>query len=170
LQIIAVVVGHQSLRGILHANLEACGDGIDTDFVVTINPKFAISERRELLLARRRSTVRPRWFNALEDVLHPVSLDVCPAYSAPDTIRRVEQGGLVAALLVADDESIDPLSLLRIIRSIDAALPCCLVTTEATRSMLQSAFLLNAMSVVTHAASVDEMTLVLQRLLTPGSG
>ncbi len=137
---------------------------------MTINPKFAINERRELLLAQRRSAIRPQWFGALEAVLNPGSLDVCPAYSAPDTIRRVEQGGLAAALLVADDESIDPLSLLRIIRSIDAVLPCCLVTTEATKAMLQSAFLLNAMSVVTHAASVDEMTLVLHRLITPGSG
>ncbi len=137
---------------------------------MTNNPKFAFNERRELLLAKGRSSVRPRWFAALDAVLHPGSLDVCPAYSAPDTISRVSQGGLAAALLVADDEFIDPLSLLRIIRSIDTALPCCLVTTEATKTMLQSAFLLNAMSVVTHAASVDEMTLVLQRLITPGSG
>ncbi len=137
---------------------------------MTINPKFAIDDRRELLLAHRRTSIRPGWFDALDTVLSPGSLALCPAYTAPDTIRRVEQGGIAAALLVADDEAIDPLSLLRIIRSIDASLPCCLVTTDATRSTLQNAFFLNAMSVVTHAASVDEMTLVLRRLVTPGIG
>ena len=89
---------------------------------------------------------------------------MCRAHSGPDTIRRVEEGGLTAAILVEDQRQIDGLSLLRIIRSFDLTLPCWLVTENATRRTLEVALALRAISVLTHPVDLTELTRELERL------
>ena len=84
---------------------------------------------------------------------------MCRAHTGPDTILRVEQGGLGAAVICADHARIDGLSVLRIIRSIDMELPCWLVTKDTTRQTLQTALSLRVTSVVTHPDRVSALTL-----------
>ena len=106
-----------------------------------------------------------RWLGEVEEGLRPSGLVVCRAHSGPDTIRRVEQGGLGAAVLIADRTQIDGLSILRVIRSIDAELPCWLVTPEATRQLLEAALSLQVTSVLTQPVEVNRLTLALKKVL-----
>lgn len=59
-------------------------------------------------------------------------------------VSCVERGGLAAAVLAEGGREIDPMSLLRSIRSIDEALPCLLLAAEFSRQALQQAMSLRA--------------------------
>lgn len=105
------------------------------------------------------------WLGDVEQALRPAGYAVCRTHSAPATIQRVELGGLAAAVLVADDRRINALSLLRIIRSIDDALPCWLVTDAPTRQTLQVALSLRAMSVMSNTLARRELSVALMKAL-----
>lgn len=98
-------------------------------------------------------------------MLEPSGVRVYRAHTGPDTIRRIEQGGLGAAVVCADDAPIDALPVLRIIRSIDLELPCWLVTKDTTRQTFQTALSLSVTSVITHPDRVGELARALQRVL-----
>lgn len=105
------------------------------------------------------------WVCGVDDLLRPAGVVVCRAHTGPDTIRRIEQGGLGAAVVCADHARIDGLSLLRIIRSIDMDLPCWLVTKDTTRQTFETALSLRVTSVVTHPDRVSALTLALRKVL-----
>ena len=119
----------------------------------------------EVLFSHASLRGGPHWLGKVEAGLRPSGFVVCQTHSGPDTIRRVERGGLSGAVLIADGIQIDGLSILRVIRSIDAELPCWLVTREATRQLLEAALSLHVTSVMTQPVEVDRLTLALKRVL-----
>lgn len=121
-----------------------------------------------MLLTQRHLVDSPRWYDRIDAVLQPCGLELCRTHTRVETIARVELGGLAAAVLVADDRHIDGLSLLRTIRSIDAGLPCWLVTEDTTRHTLEAALALKVMSVITHPTGASELGLAIQRLMVDG--
>ncbi len=98
-------------------------------------------------------------------MLKPSGWLVHRTHTGAETIARVEEGGLSAAVLIADQSQIDSMSLLRIIRSIDARLPCWLVAESPTRQMLEQALTLRARSVISQPAEMDGLVVALQKLV-----
>ena len=133
---------------------------------MTILPNLDPLTHRTVLLSHAPPSEGPRWLRDFDDELRPAGFVFCRAHSGPDTIRRVEQGRLAAAVLVEDRQQIDGLSLLRIIRSIDLKLPCWLVTEDATRQMLQAALSLSVAGVMTHPIDVAVLAQALRKLLS----
>lgn len=126
---------------------------------------MGIRESRGVLFAYSPVVDDPGWLVDVDAVFRPVGLAVFQAHSGPDAIAWVERGGLAAAVLVGDRVRIDGLALLRIIRSIDAELPCCLVTDAPTRPLLEAALALRAKCVMDQPASAVELALTVRRLL-----
>ena len=85
---------------------------------------------------------QPRWLSSLARGLEPAGLALESVPSGPETISRIERGNVAAALLVHALPQPDSLSLLRIIRGLDAGLPCWLVAREVTHATLQAAAVL----------------------------
>jgi len=129
---------------------------------------------RTLLLAHGRRAagtewrtpewLTPDWLTEAGAVLRPSGWLVHRTHTGAETIARVEEGGLSAAVLIADQAQIDGMSLLRIIRSIDGRLPCWLVVASPTRQVLEQALTLRAMSVISRPAEMDELVVALQKL------
>lgn len=122
-------------------------------------------ESREVLFAHNPAVRDAGWIGEVVAVFDPTGLAVFQAHSGPDAIRRVERGGLAGAVLIGDRAQIDGLALLRIIRSIDAELPCWLVTNEPTRLTLEVALSLRATCVMSQPATGAELALAVRRLL-----
>ena len=132
---------------------------------MTIVPGLAKTSRREVLLACGLPKSAHRWLCDVDGALEPSGLVVCRAFTRADAVRRVERGGLAAALLIGDRRRIDGLSLLRIIRSIDWKLPCWLVTDDTTRPALEAALSLSATGVMSQPVEVDELVMTLRKVL-----
>lgn len=132
---------------------------------MTSNPTIQDIPRRRVLLAYEQSGAGARWLGGVEPWLAPVGIDVCRAHTPPDTIRRIERGGLSAAVLCTDGSGFDGLSLMRIIRSIDGRLPCWLVLPDTSRQMLEEALMLKVSSVFTLAVPAQQLTLAMRRVL-----
>lgn len=132
---------------------------------MTLTPGFELIARREVLVSHGRPVCGPRWLRDLGDELRPVGVVLTHTHSGPDTICRIEHGGLSGAILVGDQRGIDGLSILRIIRSIDVDLPCWLVAERTTPRTLQTALSLGARSVITYPVEVRELTLALSKVL-----
>lgn len=120
---------------------------------------------RTLLLAHSRRAFGPCWLTDAGSALRPSGWQVHRTHTGTETIARVEQGGLSAAVLIADQCDIDGLSLVQIIRSIDTQLPCWLVTESPTRQTLQQALTLRVTSVISQPTEMDGLVVALQRLL-----
>ncbi len=132
---------------------------------MTNTPGSNPTRLREVLLSYSEQQDVARWLGCLEDALAPVGVVICRTHTADDTIRRVERGGLGAAVVCADDPLISGLSVLRVIRSIDTRLPCWLVTKDTTRQTFQTALSLSVTSVITHPSRVGVLTSGLRRVL-----
>ncbi len=120
---------------------------------------------RTLLLAHSRRAFGPGWLTEAGSALRPSGWQVHRTHTGTETIARVEQGGLSAAVLIADQCDIDGLSLVQIIRSIDTELPCWLVTESPTRQTLQQALTLRVTAVISQPTEMDGLVVALQRLL-----
>lgn len=101
------------------------------------------------------------WFFELATGLSAGGVGICRTYGRPETLGRIERGGLAGAIVVADDRGFDALSLLRGIRSINTDLPCWLVTREANRQTLEVALDLRVTSVLPQPVNVSAFTLTL---------
>jgi len=126
---------------------------------------LASRNARGVLFAHNPAGKDSGWFGDVVAVFDHTGLAVFQAHSGPDAIRCVERGGLAGAVLIGDRGAIDGLALLRIIRSIDAELPCWLVTNEPTRPTLEVALSLRATCVMNQPASGAELALAVRRLL-----
>ena len=133
---------------------------------MTILPTLDSLAPHTVLLSHALPCEGPRWLREVGDELRPSGFVFCRAHSGPDTVRRVEQGRLAAAILVEDRLQIDGLSLLRIIRSIDMKLPCWLVTENATRRTLEIALSLSVAGVMTQPIDVTVLAQALRKLLS----
>jgi len=100
----------------------------------------------------------------------PIDFRWCRMPTGPDVVKRVELGGLSAALLVTEQAVAEGLSLLRIIRSIDRHLPCWFITPIASRQILEAALALRVTSVMTYPVEVNELTLGLRKALCSPQG
>lgn len=145
------------------------GEGTDESGLVTLAPKTRLEPAGEVLLAHRRFGDEIRWCDELESTLRRARLSFFRAHSGREVVRRVERGGLAAAVLVGDEREIDGLSILRIVRSIDAALPCWLVMRRMSRHTLQTAFSLRVSSVIHYASGADDLSVALRGILADGS-
>lgn len=123
----------------------------------------------DVLVSIWQTSDEPHWLRAVGKALSSAGLCVLRAQFGDETIRRVEGGGLAAAVVVADQVRSDGISLLRIIRSIDVRLPCWLVVPRTTRQVLEAALALQVTSVMTHPVEVDELALGLTRVLGRGA-
>jgi len=125
--------------------------------------------RWRVLLAYGEQGGGPAWLRDADAAFEPSGFVLCQARTGPETVRRIEEGGLAAAVVVEDQRAIDGLSLLRIIRSVDDALPCWLLTHDTRRQTLESALSLRVMSVFSHDIEASELADALRRrLLVPG--
>ncbi|HUU85442.1 MAG TPA: response regulator [Phycisphaerae bacterium] len=89
------------------------------------------------------------WVRGITGYFEPRHVGVCRAYTGREAIGFVEEGGIDAAILSTDLPRMDGLSVLRIIRSIDNAIPCVVVTADASKRILQRALELQAYTVLT---------------------
>ncbi len=115
---------------------------------MTNKPGFDQGSPRTVLVSHGRAAIGAGWLCDVEDVFRPSGFVVCRTHSVPDTVERVERGGLAAAVLVEDQPQLDALSLVRIIRSIDVDLPCWLVTENTSRRTLETALSLSVAGVL----------------------
>lgn len=119
----------------------------------------------EVLVSCVATPAPASWVQVVDDLLRPDGFLVWRAWSEDAAIERVERGGLAAAVLAGTEQGRDAISLLRIIRSIDRALPCWLVTTDATRQTLEAALDLRAVSVIHGPVEPHSLTVTLKRTL-----
>ena len=109
---------------------------------------------RGVLASLRRPGFLPEWVADLDRVIAPGGLELRQAGFGSPTFDRVRAGGLVAALVVADEGPTDALSQLRTIRSIDRALPCWLIAERPPKQLLQMALSLSVCSVIPEPVDV----------------
>ncbi|MFQ5414685.1 MAG: hypothetical protein ACE5E6_09535 [Phycisphaerae bacterium] len=120
---------------------------------------------REVLVSQRAALDACGWLSDMAGRLRAFDLVVTPARSSRETIERVESGGLAGAVLVGDPVEIDGLSLLRVVRSIDAELPCWLVAAYAGRHTIQTALALRATGVLAQPVDVSALSMALLSVL-----
>ena len=133
------------------------------DSALTLTPQSRWPAGREMLLSYDAPAGGLGWLREMVSTLALSGVALTRPHTGPDTIRRVELGGLMVAVLVADTGAIDGLSILRIIRSIDGALPCWLVTQDTTRRALQEALSLRATRIITQPCEGVELARALQK-------
>lgn len=127
---------------------------------------------RRLLLAPAETTAEATWGHEIETFLTPTGVVVYRARSCDDAVRRIEEGGLSAAVLMQHQpapDGVDVFSLLRIIRSIDAVLPCWLVTRVMTRRSLERALDLRVQSMIQYPAGVEDLLAGLRKVFSDPS-
>jgi len=132
---------------------------------VTINPTKPWKTALPILVAHGTDRRATRWCDGFESGVRLASLSICRVHTRCDAGRSVEEGGLGAAVLLADDDEFDGLSVLRTIRSIDVALPCWLLTRNVTRRMLEVALALRATSVIKYPSEPAQVTIAVRNVL-----
>jgi hypothetical protein len=120
---------------------------------------------RRVLLAHQQWPLDRRWYADIDEAFAPAGLLACRVHNRVEAVQRIEQGGLSGAVLVSDERCIEGLSLLRIIRSIDAELPCWLVAEGPSRWTLQEALALKVASVIAPSIGAMELTVALRKRL-----
>ncbi len=123
------------------------------------------ASRRRILLAHGEDSGGATWVRQAEVAFGPSGFDLCQARTGPETIRRVEEGGLAAAVVVENHRDIDGLSLLRIIRSVDNILPCWLLTHDTRRQTFEVALSLRVISVFSLAIGAHELADAIRKRL-----
>lgn len=121
-----------------------------------------------MLVSQRLRGDQLRWVEEMGSRLSPSGFCVDRAGSMPETVARIERGGVAAAVLVDDAQSIDALTLLRIIRSVDQSIPCWLVAEQLSRALLQTAWTLNAASVLKYPVDAIDVALTVLKGLNKG--
>jgi len=86
------------------------------------------------------------------------------AYTGRQAVEVVDGGGVDVVVLGGDRPPMEGLSVLRIIRSIRADLPCVMVLAEVSTRSLQQALELGAYSVVRQPVDVLALQRVMARL------
>jgi len=119
---------------------------------------------RRLLISHADRAVGGEWITGLTDYFQPYPIEVRRAFTGREAIGLVEHGGIDAAILSVELPQMDGLNVLRIIRSIDAELPCVMLTAEASKRILQRSLELGAYSVVTLPVDLAALKRVLAGL------
>ena len=107
------------------------------------------------------------WTQALEQIVGPQWLRTYDVNSDRELLEVVESGKADAAVLDDSAEwAVDVLQLLRMIRTLDAALPVVVVTVRRDRRWLENALRLAAFSVVVRPLQLEELLRQIQRIMT----
>ena len=104
------------------------------------------------------------WSDQLADLLEPRGVGIEWARTGSETISVVEAGRADLAVLSTELPRMDGLAVLRIIRSLDAQLPCVLVARQAPKRLLEQALGLDAYSVLTTPINTRVMETVMARI------
>jgi len=121
------------------------------------------SRPRQVLVSQSRRAPAG-WVDGLTERLRPRGIEVRRAFDGPQSIRIVETGTIDLAVLSADLPRMDGLSVLRIIRSIDEALPCVFVAAKPTRRLLEQALALHAFTVLSAPVDAATVTDLVERM------
>lgn len=113
-----------------------------------------------LLISRTAGAAQEGWVGGITSYLAERCIEVERVHTGREAISLVERGGIDAAILSDDLPRMDGLSVLRMIRSVDARLPCVMVAAEASPRTLQQALALRAYSVVTEPVDLAALTRV----------
>jgi len=100
------------------------------------------------------------WVAGIAGFLEPRRVEVRQVFTGSEAIGLVERGGVDAAILSTELPRMAGWSVLRIIRSLDARLPCVMITDDASKRTLQQALDLRAYSVVTQPVDLAALTQV----------
>jgi DNA-binding NarL/FixJ family response regulator len=128
-----------------------------------------VSDSRPCLVLGYEQRYGSSWESELLTRLDPAGVAVRQAFTGADVLRLVETRTVHLAL-VSDAPRIDGLSVLRMIRSIDASLPCVLVASGPDRRWLEQALALRAESVFSPPVDLELMCRLVTRLLRERSG
>lgn len=117
-----------------------------------------------LLISQATGTGQDAWVEVITPRLRGWRIAVERAYTGREAVGLAERGGLDAAILAGDTPPWDGLSVLRVIRSFDAHLPCVLVAAEASKRTLQQTLALGAYSVIPQPVDVACLSRVMAGL------
>jgi CheY-like chemotaxis protein len=106
---------------------------------------MAVDESRQVLAGLAG---QGRWPDALADLFEPQGIAVRRTADGPETISVVRREQVSVAVLAVEQPRLDGLSVLRMIRGVNAALPCVLVSPQASRLVMEQALGLGAYSVL----------------------
>lgn len=130
-----------------------------------LNPVNQSSIQGEVLIAYEPATVLAPWIQDVDDRLRPDGLFVRHAHSTSEAVSSIEHRQPRAVVVTSDRKRFDGLSLLRIIRSRNANLPCWLVTEDTNRRLLEIALAMHVVSVLHHPVNSVELSIALKRVL-----
>lgn len=119
----------------------------------------------EVLIACEPAFRQVPWIQRLDENLRLEGLSLRHAHTQTEAVAFVERRAPRAVVVSSDRQRIDGLSLLRIIRSLNAQLPCWLITDDANRRMLEVALAMHVISVLHHPVNGEELSIALKRVL-----
>lgn len=105
------------------------------------------------------------WCEHVGELAAPQGFQPRIAAGADAAIDLVERGGIDAAILGGRLERPDALTVLKVIRSINAGLPCVVVAQHMSRRVLEDALALAAFSVVQSPVDDQVLSEVVHRIL-----
>jgi len=105
------------------------------------------------------------WCEHVGEVVEPEGFDPVIAPSLDEVIDLVGSGRVSAAILGPVEEP-DPLTVLRMIRTVNSGLPIVLVARHMTRRVLEDALSLAAFSVIQSPVEDELLAEVVHRILT----
>jgi len=119
---------------------------------------------RQVLVSHPGARPEGDWIAGLTRYLEEHEVAVQRAYTGRQAVELVDGGRVDAVVLSGDRPPMEGLSVLRIIRTIRADLPCVMVLTEVSTRSLQQALELGAYSVVRQPVDVLRLQRVMVRL------
>ena len=122
---------------------------------------MAVGESRQVLAGLAG---QGRWADALTEMFEPQGIAVRRTANGPETISVVEREQVAVAVLAVEQPRLDGLSVLRMIRGVNAALPCVLVSPQASRLVMEQALGLGAYSVLETPVDTDIMAQVMREI------
>jgi len=104
------------------------------------------------------------WPRALESLFRPRGVNLMVAENADDFIEILEHRRIHTAIVDMDSEKSSELATVRIIKIHNPSMPCILLTTEASKALLDKALELNVFSVLNKPVDMEILRLQLNRL------
>ena len=124
----------------------------------------ALPTIKRVLISQAERSAMGGWVEGITGYFEPRSVTVRRVYTGREAIGAVDRGGIDAAILSTELPRMDGFSVLSIIRSIDKALPCVMVTSNASKHTLKRALELGAFSIITQPVDLEALTRVMAGL------
>ena len=101
----------------------------------------------------------------LRDIVEPQGFRTLLAASGEETIEIVQHQSVHLVLLDMNMPTLTGLETIRLVRQVNAVLPCILVTADATEELIRQALLLHAYSVIPKPVSKNVVIYTVVRAL-----